>query len=290
MVKKDLRLETEQEKLKRQQQLAKESQKESLAASQVPEIRGAKERIFQQKFEPENIIRADLRAREEALNPEVQAAQNLELLRRENLTRRAEQERLGATQIIPAEQIPQRQAAVLEEKPQEEKRLVSGLLPKSLQGIEEKVNILGKEKLATGTFEKPVKRLTFGIVKLAVNAIDQISSALQSKKDVKQLVAEQALTDTFTTLTDSIEQLKLGNVDASEIIESFDLVQEKIDNLESLLHGSNKLRLRYFLTEGKDIETEVRKRKKQLEFLRENIAVAAQQGELIRARASFGLS
>ena len=290
MVKKDLRLETEQEKLKRQQQLAKESQKESLAASQVPEIRGAKERIFQQKFEPENIIRADLRAREEALNPEVQAAQNLELLRRENLTRRAEQERLGATQIIPAEQIPQRQAAVLEEKPQEEKRLVSGLLPKSLQGIEEKVNILGKEKLATGTFEKPVKRLTFGIVKLAVNAIDQISSALQSKKDVKQLVAEQALTDTFTTLTDSIEQLKLGNVDASEIIESFDLVQEKIDNLESLLHGSNKLRLRYFLTDGKDIETEVRKRKKQLEFLRENIAVAAQQGELIRARASFGLS
>src|SRR3990167_9303431 len=122
MVKKDLRLETEQEKLKRQQQLAKESQKESLAASQVPEIRGAKERIFQQKFEPENIARAELRAREEALNPEVQAAQNLELLRRENLTRRAEQERLGVTQVFPAEQIPQRQAAVLEEKPQEEKR------------------------------------------------------------------------------------------------------------------------------------------------------------------------
>jgi len=137
---------------------------------------------------------------------------------------------------------------------------------------------LGKEILSTGA-----------------QVIDAVTSIFRKGgKTARAQQAEEGFNAATSIISKDIEMIKTGDKSYVDTIADLERAVQAMNRLEETAHGIGKLNLRYWIDEGKQLETDVINQRVILENLRTEIInaavnqqVVAQQSEVQRRRAEI---
>ncbi len=154
-----------------------------------------------------------------------------------------------------------------------------------------------KQKQLTGQGTLPVSDMSpteripmaiAGTKAQVANFVDFVRVGVTGKKPLKVSQAEASLTDGLSAVNQNIKAVREGILDYHEAIDSLERTAAAINRLERSQKGLGKENLRYWSDEGKEVEAEIINAKERIDQMRTELLVAAQEGRLAQAQATFG--
>lgn len=130
------------------------------------------------------------------------------------------------------------------------------------------------------TKPKLVKDILGGLAKIVSSASSILPDMLQvgTKKTTPITQAENTFNELTATISNDIELAKMGLADPNKTLKDINLAIEAISRLEAQTRGLGKANLRYWIDEGKELESSIMNEKSSLEGQR--IQILALMGGL----------
>ena len=117
-----------------------------------------------------------------------------------------------------------------------------------------------------------------GTAQKAATFIDIIRSGITGKKPLPVQKAETSFSDASNTISQGIELVKTGQKNISELERDFEQAVGAINRLEAEAKLKGKLNLRFWIDEGKELETSI---------INEKAILENKRIELLNARINF---
>lgn len=140
------------------------------------------------------------------------------------------------------------------------------------------IDITNAAKEAIPTFIKSTARI-----------IDAAASVFSQKKQIDVIAAEGALNDAMNALNNDIELVRLGQKSDYEVQQDIQQAESFMNNLERTQQGLGKANLRYWITDGKEVEAKIILTKRDLQTFRTRLLIAEQEARVNKARMMAGL-
>lgn len=142
----------------------------------------------------------------------------------------------------------------------------------------------------TGSLKKDIGIAAPVIAQTAAEIYDTFEKSLfGARKSGRVQKAETEFTDATNIIKQNIEMVKAGNKDYTDALRDFENALGAISRLERTTKGLGKINLRYWLDNGKELETSILNEKTILENLRAELITAAQTAQINEAKLRAGI-
>lgn len=126
-------------------------------------------------------------------------------------------------------------------------------------------------------------------ISTAAEVYDAMVSMVKGRKTLKTQKAEASFTDATAILQQDLEMVRSGQMSAIDASRDLEEAAAAINRLESSAKGIGKDNLRWFIDQGKEIETQIIREKRILENLRLELINAQQEARVNRAKLNLGI-
>lgn len=118
----------------------------------------------------------------------------------------------------------------------------------------------------------------------SVDFFTTIKDVLLSKKPIKVQEAQSSFDSVISELGKQNSLIATGDMEINQALANLDLGAQALNRLEATQKGLGKANLRYWLTDGKEVESMIIQNKLALERARTELLLSAQQGRQAKAQ------
>jgi hypothetical protein len=140
---------------------------------------------------------------------------------------------------------------------------------------------------ASASLRETGSNILGGIVKTGAEIYDFVYSLTQGGKSIKQKEAETTFNRIETDMTQDIALVKAGFKDPYEVRKKIKLAKEAINRLEESTAGLGKANLRYWLTDGKDIQAQLLINRQDLIDFENQLLLAEAEARINSAKTTY---